>query len=158
MKKVLILALAFLPAVSLAQYRCYVDGEVIYTATSCTKIKSRDTLAKEAKAADDAATSRKQAEAAVKEAGDRPNFSRRILLAQQATARHLRDPDSARFGSSRVSWFSGYPVVCGLVSGRNGFGGYANAVRFYAFDDFAVIDEGKGYSGFDEQWVKNCGP
>lgn len=139
------------------KYRCFVDGEVVYSDASCTTIKSRDTIAKEAKAADDAATARRRAEAAVKEAADRPNFARRIMFAEQATARHLRDPDSARFTASRVSWYSGYAAVCGLVSGRNGFGGYANPVQFVAIDDWVEIADGKGNT-FDKHWEKSCGP
>lgn len=182
MMRSLILALALIPALAQAQYRCemngrsvvqsepctapvksgkyrcFVDGEVVYSEASCTTIKSRDTLAKEAKAASDADNAKRQAEAAVKEAGDRPNFTRRISYAQRATALHLRDPDSARFASSRVSWFSGTPAVCGLISGRNGFGGYGNHVRFVTIDDWVEIDDGKIYKEFDKHWNQYCGP
>lgn len=180
MKAVAIVMLALLPGAAIAQYRCdiagrsvvqsepcpaqvkagkyrcYVDGEVVYSDASCTTIKSKAQLAAEAKATEDADVARRKANAAIREAADRPNFPRRILLAEQAAARRLRDPASARFGSSYVSWYSGDAVVCGLVSGRNGFGGYANAVRFVVWDDWVEIDDGKG--DFGKHWAKYCGP
>jgi hypothetical protein len=140
------------------RFRCFVDGQVIYSAASCSTIKSKDTLAKEAKEAEAADIAKKKAAAKRLEAADRSNFAMRILRAEQATVRNLRDPDSARFNSSFVSWFSGYAVVCGLVSGRNGFGGYAQAVRYYAIDDYVVIDDGKAYKNFDQHWLDSCGP
>lgn len=182
MKIMHVLFLALLPGVAMAQYRCdvggrsvvqsepcpvagktgkyrcFVDGEVVYSESSCTTIKSRETLAKEAKAAEDLDIAKRRATAAVSEAADRSNFDYRISLAQKVVARQLRDPDSARFAATRVSWYSGLPVVCGLVSGRNGFGGYANPVHFFAIDTMAEIDDGKAYKGFDDQWKKYCGP
>jgi len=140
------------------KYRCYVDGEVIYSDASCTTIKSKEALAREAKEVEAADVAKKQAEAKRLEAADRPNFPRRILQAQQMTARHLRDPDSARFQNSFVSWFSGSAVVCGTVSGRNGFGGYAQPVRFVTWDDWVSIDDGRVIMEFDKHWNKFCGP
>lgn len=138
------------------KFRCFVDGEVVYSDASCTTIKSKAQLAAEAKAAEDAAASRMRAAATAKEAADRPNFARRIMVAEQATAKRLRDPDSARFTASRVSWYSGYAAVCGLVSGRNGFGGYANPVQFVTVDDWVEIADGKGNT-FDKHWERYCG-
>jgi len=140
------------------QYRCFVDGEVIYSKAPCSTIKSKETQAKEAKAAEEADIAKRRIAARRLEATDAANAPRRILLAQQVTARHLLDPDSARFRSSFVSWYSGTAVVCGFVSGRNGFGGYAQAVRFYAIDDYVVIDDGKAYKSFDQRWLASCGP
>ncbi len=142
----------------LGKYRCHVDGEVVYSDASCTTIKSKEVLAREAKEVEAADVAKKQAQAKRREAEDRPNFSWRILQAQRITARHLRDPDSARFQNSSVSWFSGVAVVCGLVSGRNGFGGYAQPVRFFTWDDWVTIDDGKPFKEFDKGWNENCGP
>lgn len=142
----------------LGKYRCHVDGAVIYSDASCTTIKSKEVLAREAKEVEAADVAKKQAQAKRREAEDRPNFSWRILQAQRITARHLRDPDSARFQNSFVSWFSGVAVVCGLVSGRNGFGGYAQPVRFFTWDDWVTIDDGRAITEFDKRWNENCGP
>jgi hypothetical protein len=140
------------------KYRCFVDGEVVYSEVSCAKVKSKEALAREAKAADDADNAKRRIEAGRLEAADRPNFARRILLAQQHTARHLRDPSSARFDGAFVSWFSGHAVVCGLVAGRNGFGGYAQPVRFVTWDEWVTLDDSRAITGFEKHWDKYCGP
>lgn len=140
------------------KFRCFVDGEVIYSAVSCTSIKSKAVLAQEASARDAENIRHRRAQAAVLEAADRPNFSRRILMAQQVTANHLLDPDSARFGTSTVSWYSGSAAVCGMVSGRNSFGGYARPVRFVTIDDWVTLDDAGGMTEFDAVWKKYCGP
>lgn len=140
------------------KFRCFVDGEVVYSDASCTTIKSKATLEKEAKEAESADIAKRKLEAKRLEDADRPNFGRRILYAQQATARHLRDPDSARFQSTFVSWFSGNAVVCGLVTGRNGFGGYAQPTRFVTWDNWVTLDEGTGFREFNKHWNKFCGP
>lgn len=140
------------------KYRCWVDGEVVYSGAPCATIKSKEQLANETKAAATVETQKRIAEAKRLEAADQKNSARRILYAQQETARHLLDPDSARFGASYVSWYSGSAVVCGVVSGRNGFGGYAQPVRFVTWDDWVTIDDGKVITAFDEHWGKYCGP
>lgn len=140
------------------KYRCFVDGEVIHSAAPCSTIKSKAVLEKEAQDAKKSAQLKSMSAAKILEDADRKNFSRRIVQAEAAAAKLLRDPDSARFSSSRVSWYSGYPIVCGVVSGRNGFGGYANPVRFFAIDDYAIIDDGGRFSVFDDQWSAKCGP
>lgn len=143
---------------SAGKYRCFVDGQVVYSEASCTTIKSKQTLASEAKEAEEAEIAKRRAEAVRLEAADRPNFARRILAGQRVTARHLRDPGSARFDRAFVSWFSGSAVVCGFVAGRNGFGGYAQPVRFVTWDDWVTLDDGKAYKEFDKHWNKFCGP
>lgn len=143
---------------SSGKYRCFVDGQVVYSDASCTAIKSKEVLAREAKEAEAVDVAKRKAEAGRLEAADRPNFERRIMAAQRVTARHLRDPASARFDSAFVSWFSGSAVVCGLVAGRNGFGGYAQAVRFVTLDDWVTLDDGKIYKDFDKHWSTYCGP
>lgn len=140
------------------KFRCLVDGEVVYSDASCTTIKSKAQLASEAKEAAAAETKRRVAAAKVLEDADRKNFSQRISLAHAETSRNLRDPSSARFDASVVSWYSGKPVVCGLVAGRNGFGGYAAPVRFVTWDSWVTIDDGKRITAFDEHWDKYCGP
>lgn len=140
------------------KFRCFVDGEVIYSDKSCATIKSKDALAREAKAAEEAEIAKRRIEAERLEAADRPNFPRRILKAQQTTARYLRDPSSARFDSSFVSWYSGNAVVCGFVAGRNGFGGYAQPVRFVTWEDWVTLDDGRAITGFEKHWDKYCGP
>jgi hypothetical protein len=143
---------------SAGKYRCFVDGQVVYSEAPCLTIKSKEVLAREAREAEAAETAKRKAEAVRLEATDRPNFERRILLAQRVTARYLRDPDSARFDRAFVSWFSGNAVVCGLVTGRNGFGGYGQPVRFVTWDDWVTLDDGKIYKEFDKHWSKYCGP
>ncbi|MFZ2269053.1 MAG: hypothetical protein WAV95_15870 [Azonexus sp.] len=139
------------------KFRCFVDDEVRYSDVSCAQIKSKEVLAKEAKEVADAERAKNATAAKLLEKADRPNFSYRIAKAEKVTAQQLRDPDSARFKYTRVSWFSGFAVVCGMVSGRNGFGGYSNPVRFFAIDDLVTVDENKSYLSFDDQWAKYCG-
>lgn len=138
------------------KYRCFVDGEVIYSDRSCTTIKSKETLAREAKDAKRADIAKRQADAKRLEAADQSNFSARIHRAERQTARHLRDPDSARFDQSFVSWLSGSAVVCGYVAGKNGFGGYSKPVRFYVIDDLVTIYDRDSSSAFFEDWWKYC--
>lgn len=149
---------ALWPFSAMAQYRCFIDGEVVYSQTSCIKIKSKAVLANEAKAAEQADVEQRKVKAKELEAADRPNFQRRMLFAQQVTARHLLDPDSARFSNLFVSWYSGSAVVCGRVQGRNSFGGYAQPVRFFAWDDWVTLDDSRAITEFDKFWAKYCGP
>ena len=142
----------------IGKYRCYVDGVVIYSEASCSTIKSKETLAREAKEIEAGDVAKRRVEGKRLEAADRPNFPRRILLAQQITARYLRDPASARFQGVFVSWFSGDAVVCGMVAGRNGFGGFAQPVRFVTWDDWVTLDDGREITAFDKHWNKYCGP
>ena len=148
---------ALWPFSAMAQYRCFIDGEVVYSQTSCIKIKSKAVLANEAKAAEQADVEQRKVKAKELEAADRPNFQRRMLFAQQVTARHLLDPDSARFGTSTVSWYSGSAAVCGMVSGRNSFGGYAQPVLFVTIDDWVTLDDARERTEFDAVWKKYCG-
>lgn len=50
--------------------------------------------------------------------------------AKRAIAERLRDPASARIDSWDVFMGEGVPVLCGQVSGKNGFGGYGESVSF----------------------------
>lgn len=59
---------------------------------------------------------------------DRREEARRIEVAQQAVAQELRDPSSAQF--SEVEYYD-YDV-CGIVRGKNAFGGYGEPVKFSA--------------------------
>lgn len=138
------------------KYRCFVDGQVVYSEVSCTKVKSKADIEREAAEAEQAEQAKRAAAAVKLEEADRRNFTRRISLAEHATARHLRDPDSARFSGSFVSWLAGVPVVCGLVSGRNGFGGYAQPARYFAIDDMVTIETPGGDSLFRQQWARYC--
>lgn len=51
-----------------------------------------------------------------------------IATAQEAVANELRDPDSAQFKNVTVGPL--YNTVCGQVSGKNAYGGYAQPIRF----------------------------
>lgn len=157
MKRGLAICLLLVSAGAQAQYRCFVDGEVVYSEVSCTKIKSKAQIAAEAAEADRAEQAKRAAAAGKLEEADRGNFPRRISLAESATARNLRDPASARFSGSFVSWLSGVPAVCGLVSGRNGFGGYAQPARYFALDEMVTIEVAGGDSLFRQQWTRYCG-
>jgi len=55
-----------------------------------------------------------------------------IATAQDAVANELRDPDSAKFRNVMVG--PRYNTVCGQVSGKNAFGGYAQPIRFTYHD------------------------
>lgn len=50
----------------------------------------------------------------------------------------LKDPDSARFGPMRSLERDGYVFMCGTVSARNSFGGYANPQAFLVMIDKAT--------------------
>jgi len=155
------------PCVSSApgKFRCYVDGEVIFSERSCSTIKSKDQLAAEekdrarkAKELADAEVARRLVEAVKLEAADEPNFLRRTIEAKRVTAQRLRDPSSARFDGALVSWFSGSAAVCGVVAGRNGFGGYSQPVRFVAIGSWVELDSDDYKAIFDNHWNKYCGP
>lgn len=141
---------------SAGKYRCFVDGEVIYSEKSCTTIKSKETIAREAKEAKRAETEKRKAEAKRLEAADQSNFSTRIYMAERRAARNLRDPDSARFEQSFVSWLAGVPAVCGRIAGKNGFGGYSKLARFYVIGDDVAFDDSKSFDRFNEGWGTYC--
>lgn len=62
---------------------------------------------------------------------------------RQAIADSLRDPESARFGSTRVVRAeSGRDAVCGSVNARNAYGGYTGSDLFYA----EMIPVGQGFA------------
>ncbi len=52
--------------------------------------------------------------------------------AEKVVASHLKDPASAKFESLQVIKVGGQPfAMCGYVNGKNSFGAYAGAQRFY---------------------------
>ncbi len=62
-----------------------------------------------------------------------------IAIQQGFIKAKLKDPDSARFSNTFVSKISGVPVVCGLVSARNGFGGYSEPQLFVSSGSIHVL-------------------
>lgn len=140
------------------KFRCYVDGAVVYSDVSCLTIKSKAVLAQEAQDKEAAEAAKRKVEAKRLEDIDRPNFPARISVAKRIVALHLRDPESARFQNEFVSWAAGFDVVCGLVSARNGFGGYAQPSRFFVLGDTVEIEGGQLVASFDNYWKKYCRP
>jgi len=65
-------------------------------------------------------------------AGCRDERAERIAHMQDAVREQLRDPESARFTSLRADEYGN--ALCGKVNSKNGYGGYAGAVPFYATD------------------------
>lgn len=64
----------------------------------------------------------------------------------------LVDPSSARFDQVRVT---SHFVVCGLVNGRNRFGGYAGRRRFVVLrSGLTTIDDGS--AAFNRLWQNWC--
>jgi len=57
-----------------------------------------------------------------------------VEMTKTTVAGMLRDPGSASF--ARVHWtrYRGKLAVCGEVSGRNGFGGYGERMKFVSLD------------------------
>lgn len=64
--------------------------------------------------------------------GSSPGFTREELAkARLDIAAQLRDPESAYFRNVTVRRMSdGSLVLCGHVAGKNGFGGYGDAIPF----------------------------
>jgi hypothetical protein len=62
----------------------------------------------------------------------------------------LRDPDSARFGSSIVR----NGTVCGYVNAKNAFGGYTGPREFLARKGYALVNDGSEV--FRKEWNKRC--
>lgn len=144
--------------VTTGKYRCFIDGVVIYSAQPCSTIKTKAMIELEAKQAKTADLEKRLAAARKLSAEDKPNHEYRLIRGRRAAANRLREPGSAQFDQVFISYVSGFPVVCGSVAGKNGFGGYANAARFFAIDTLATFDEGKPYQQFDDQWEKYCIP
>ena len=75
-----------------------------------------------------------------------------IEVAQQRVVAILRDPDSAKFGTTFVS----SSAVCGIVNAKNSMGGYSGMRRFIASPDRIMIESADGSTSFDYRWLELC--
>lgn len=71
--------------------------------------------------------------------------------AEQSIKHALKDPDSAKFSSSRLSK-SG--AVCGYVNAKNSFGAYAGNSRYIYVNGSSTMDDGS--QEFSDVWDKIC--
>lgn len=77
--------------------------------------------------------------------------SLKIINAENAVSRSMKDPSSAKFMNSRLQ-YSG--TVCGLVNGKNSFGAYAGYQRYVYYSGIAAIDDGS--PSFSSIWDNKC--
>ena len=63
-----------------------------------------------------------------------------IKVSQDAVAKLLRDPESARFIGVYYNEKTG--AVCGRVNGHNAYGGYGENLEFIAYGNKAVLFTG----------------
>jgi hypothetical protein len=81
---------------------------------------------------------------------------RYIAYHQAKIMERLKDPDSAKFSGLFVSKSSGSPVVCGLVDGKNSFGGYNGYQRFISAGTLQVLSNDMAFGEMDTLWAKLC--
>lgn len=80
-----------------------------------------------------------------------------IARNQSLIKQRLRDPDSARFDRTHVSWKSGSPVVCGYVNAKNAFGGYVGRARFIAAGEaIQVLESDMAAGEMSQLWYQSC--
>lgn len=85
---------------------------------------------------------------------------------KQATLEVLKDPDSARFRSLRMTegpkLDMRFRALCGEVNAKNGFGGYIGFQRFVTWRvanyDFKTVLEASspGPTSFSSAWAEYC--
>ncbi|MDE1152389.1 MAG: hypothetical protein PW788_07620 [Micavibrio sp.] len=77
---------------------------------------------------------------------------------KQLVKTKLRDPDSAQFGTTTVSWGPGGVVMlCGTVNSKNGFGGYGGDTGFISTVVEGVTVFQSNTRDFNKLWKKLCG-
>lgn len=138
------------------RYRCFIDGNVVFGDTPCPKIKTKAQIKAEEERKKDDELKAKRLKAKELEESDKHNTSRRKIQAEAVVLKNLRDPDSARFGQAYVSWLSGSPAVCGVVSARNGFGGYAQPAGYVVIGNVAVIEDSQSPTIFTGFFKEHC--
>lgn len=139
-------------------YRCFVDGVVVFTETPCPKIKTKAQIAAEEASKREEALIAKIEKAKALQEADKKNAPMRKIQAETVVQKHMRDPESARFGVAYVSWLSGSPAVCGVVSGKNGFGGYAQPTGYVVVGTTAIIEDRLSPSLFVTFFKDYCAP
>ena len=79
-------------------------------------------------------------------------------FAQEEITKRMKDPESVQFRDVFVSRKSGAPLVCGLINGKNGFGGYSGFQRFISGGKVLNILETDMATGeMDKSWQEFCG-
>lgn len=72
----------------------------------------------------------------------------------------LKDPDSAKFDRVYISFMNDFPVTCGKVNAKNGFGGYTGFKEFVAAQSAGIsVVRGDGQmvdSEFVKVWDAAC--
>lgn len=80
-----------------------------------------------------------------------------IIQNQDLIKQKLRDPESAQFKDTIVSRRSGSPIVCGLVNGKNAFGGYAGFQRFIsAGQSIQILESDMAAGEMNIVWLRFC--
>lgn len=80
---------------------------------------------------------------------------RLLVLGQEAVKERLKDPESAKFGKSRVVG----NVVCGSVNSKNSMGGFTGQKRFISagMSDVTFFEMDMAQDDFDYVWSVKCG-
>lgn len=79
-----------------------------------------------------------------------------IAVSEQAVRAALKDGASASFRNEHFVTFRGIPLVCGEVTAKNGFGGYAGFQHFIAGGDTHFIEEQFSPGEFAGFWNQIC--
>jgi hypothetical protein len=78
-------------------------------------------------------------------------------MGEAAVRAVLLDPSSARFSSQLKGYAQGgFYVACGLVTGRNGFGGYAPIKRHLAIGTTASVEGVEHDANFENDFRSYC--
>lgn len=86
-----------------------------------------------------------------------PTDSQRIHNAEHSIREMLKDPESARFKNVDVVRVGARRTVCGMVSAKNGLGGYNSPELFFVTDSVAMLASEKSLH-FMEHWDAYCSP
>ncbi|MBP2498281.1 hypothetical protein ABID82_005172 [Methylobacterium sp. PvP062] len=78
-------------------------------------------------------------------------------MGEAAVRAALLEPSSARFSSQfEVLAQGGFYVSCGMVTGRNSFGGYAPMKRYYTIGPTAIVESVEFSSAFENDFRSYC--
>lgn len=79
-----------------------------------------------------------------------------ISEAQSRLRLGARKPESVEFRDVRLGSreISGSKVVCGEITGENGFGGMSGFERFIMIDGKVPLTDGPGQKIFEKMWLE----
>ncbi|UIN38404.1 hypothetical protein [Methylobacterium oryzae] len=78
-------------------------------------------------------------------------------MGEAAVRNALLEPSSARFSSQmEVLAQGGFYVACGMVTGRNSFGGFAPMKRYYAIGPSAMVEGVEHDAAFENDFRSYC--